>query len=124
MDTKTSEKIIDWSPIIEACGDESIVQEIIAISLNDAGQSIDLLSEAITSARADDVKLYAHRLKGIAMTIGANRLSELAYSIEHAGGEKDVDTVEKAFEDVKIEFEKVRAFLARDDWMELAKEGD
>ena len=37
-------------------------------------------------------------------------------------GEKDIEAAALLFADVKNEFQKVMAFLSRDDWIEIAKQ--
>jgi len=56
------------------------------------------------------------------MTMGATRLSEKAYHLECAGEERDMVTAVVFLEQVKDEFEKVRLFLSKDDWIEIAKQ--
>ena len=122
MDESANEKTIDWSLIMDVCGYESLVMEIVALSIKDAGKSVRLLSKAIKAGKSEDVALYAHRLKGVAMTMGATRLSEKAYRFECAGDEKDIEGAALLFDDLRVETEKVISFLSRNDWMEVAKQ--
>ena len=121
MDESVVEKIIDWAMIMDVCGYESLVKVIIKSSLKEARQTVRLLAKAIKAGNSEDVALYAHRLKGVAMMMGATRLSERAYQLECVDEERDMVTAVVLLEQVKDEFEKVRLFLSKDGWIEKAK---
>lgn len=121
MNKVTSEKVIDWATLMDVCGDESVIKEIVTISIKDVDEAMGLLAEAIETGNSADVALYAHRLKGVAMTMGAHLLSEGAYQLECAGNKEDMAAAVTLIEQVKEEFEKVRSFLSRADWIETAK---
>ncbi|MBW8039355.1 MAG: Hpt domain-containing protein [Planctomycetes bacterium] len=122
MDESTTEKIIDWATVMNVCGYESLVETIIKSGLKDARQALKLLAKAIKAANSADVALYAHRLKGVGMTMGATGLSEKAYRLECAGDEKDIETAASLLGDVEDEFEKVTTFLSESDWIEAARQ--
>lgn len=122
MDGHTTEKIIDWVTVMDVCGDESLVETIIKSGMKDARQALRLLAKAIEAANSADVTLYAHRLKGVAMTMGATGLSEKAYRLECAGDEKDIEKAASLLGDVEDEFEKVTTFLSESDWIETARQ--
>jgi HPt (histidine-containing phosphotransfer) domain-containing protein len=121
MKKNVSEKIIDRAALMDTCGYESMAEEIVKVSLGDIKQSLELLGKAIKAANSADIELYAHRLKGVAMTMGAAKLAERAYSIECAGNEEDIETAASAFDGLKEDAESVMSFLSRDDWIEEAK---
>ena len=122
MNETTTERIIDWTMLMDICGYENMVEKIVKLSAKDAGQTSKLLTKAIKCSESKDIALYAHRLKGIAMTIGAVQLSEKTYLLECAGNEKNIDDPPLLFNDVKVELTKVLDFLSRADWMEMAKQ--
>ncbi|MBW8039353.1 MAG: response regulator [Planctomycetes bacterium] len=121
-DIRSKITIIDWSSIVEICGDKNMVEEIVRIFLEDAPQSMELISEAIKTKNPKDLKLYAHRLKGSSRHVAAKELSEKAYRLECAGNKEDIDTAAPLFDDLQAEFEKVIAFLSRSDWIDKAKQ--
>lgn len=116
------EAIISWSVIMEACGTEDMVEEIVGMFLKDAPRCMELAGEAVESKNLKDLKLYAHRLKGSAGYVGAVQLSEVCRRLECAADEKDIEAAALLFSDVKEAFEKVMSFLSRDNWIELAKQ--
>ncbi len=119
---QNDEIIIDWSSIIEICIDEDMVGEIVEIFLEDAPQCVKLIADAIKTRNSEDLKLYAHRLRGSARHVAAKELAERAYRLECAGDEKDIDTAALFFDDFKNEFNKVIAFLSETDWVDKAKQ--
>ena len=117
-----NECVINWSSVMDTCGDESIVGAIIEAVMEDSPDSIASIGKAINAQKPYDVVLYAHRLKGEALTIGARRLGEKAALLEYAGEEKKMVAAALLFEQVKQEFETVASFLSTPDWIETAKQ--
>ena len=103
-------------------GDEDMVKKIITIFLDDSLKSIELIDQAIKTSNSKDVMLYAHRLKGSSRHICTEQLGEVAYRLECAGNEGNIDAAVGFFEELKVEFEKVKTFLSRSDWIEIAKQ--
>jgi len=116
------EEVIDWGTVIGVCGDEGIVKGIAGAILEDGPRSIGLIAEGLKSEDAGEVRLYAHRLKGAALTMGAVRLSEMAFGLECAADDGDLSTSASLFEDVRSEFEKLAFFLSEPGWIEKAKQ--
>jgi len=121
-DVQSKETIITWSAIMETCGDEDMVEEIVKIFLKDAPRCVELIADAIKNKNLKDLKLYSHRLKSTAGHVAAKQLSAIAYHMECAVDEKDIEAAALLFDDVKDELQKVMAFLSRDDWIEMAKQ--
>jgi len=119
---QSKEAIISWSSIMEICSDEDMVKEIVKIFLKNAPQCVELIADAIKSKNLKDLKLYAHRLRGSARHVAAKQLSEMAYRLECAAYEKDIETAASLLGDIKNEFEKVHSFLSEDGWIEIAKQ--
>ena len=114
--------LVDWEIIRSICEDENVLREIASAILEDGPRSINAIQEAIDAKNAAGVRLYAHRLKGAAVAIGATVLSEKSYSLECAGQNSDMSGVAELFEDVQNEFEKLALFLSDPQWVELAKQ--
>ena len=116
------ESIIGWASIMEVCGDENIVEDIVKIFLEESPEIMEHIADAIKDENAKDANFYAHRLKGAARHIAAKQLAEKAYCLERAGKENDMEAFASLFEDLKGELEKVISFLSKADWAEIAKE--
>jgi len=119
---RSSEHVIDWASVTNICDDETVIKEIAKAFLEDGPQTVSSIADAIKAKKPADVQLYAHKLKGAALTIGANRLSETAYRLECAGQKKDIAEAGSLFDDVRSEFEKLVSVLSQADWIEIAKQ--
>jgi CheY-like chemotaxis protein/HPt (histidine-containing phosphotransfer) domain-containing protein len=122
VNVQSAEEVIEWAAVTNICDDEIVIKEIAKAFLEDCPQTVSSIAEAIESENPADVQLYAHKLKGAALTIGAKRLSETAYRLECAGQKKDTAEAASLFDDVQSEFEKLTAFLSEADWIETAKQ--
>jgi HPt (histidine-containing phosphotransfer) domain-containing protein len=114
---------IDWTSVMNICGDENIVREIAKAILEDDSATVKFIADAVEHNETDNVQLYAHKLKGSAMTIGAHCMKEAAYKLEMAGKEKDTGSFDSLYKDVKKQFETLASFLSDPDWIEKAKIG-
>ncbi len=114
-------EILNWNELINRLGDEELIRDIVPIFLNDNKERIEKLAEAVEGGDSKMLKLYAHAVKGAARNIGATRLSDIAHRLECSGREDDQDAVPPLFDALKMEVEKVVAFLSLEDWIEIAK---
>jgi signal transduction histidine kinase/CheY-like chemotaxis protein len=65
-------------------GDEELLNEIVALSLEDLPRSLKRLQEALQAGQIDAVRQHAHSIKGAAANVGAQALSALAAALESA----------------------------------------
>ena len=119
---QNSEDIIDWTSIAKICDDEDMIKRLAKTILEKGPKNIKSLAEAIQAQNPKDILLYAHKLRGEALAIGATCLSEKVERVELAGEEKDIKTAALLFDDVQAEFDKVVSFLSQPDWIEIAKQ--
>ena len=87
----------------------------------DDSETVKTIAIAIENNEAENVRLYAHKLKGSAMAIGAHHLKEAAYKLEMAGKQGDTASFESLFDEVKKQFEILVSFLSHPDWIKMAK---
>ena len=112
---------VDFLIIEKSYDDEEILKEIVKIVLDDAPKTIELLAEAITAGDSNNVKLYAHKLKGLARHVAARKLTDMLYDLETKGREGLLEGSEALFADIQTEFNKLKSFLSQPNWMETAK---
>jgi len=122
MCSDAAECPIDWEFVMETCGDEEIAEVITCSFVGDAPEMLQALRGAIDAGNAKDILLYAHKIKGSALNIGARKLGEKAAPIEDAGDNGDIKTADDLFGAMETEFDKVIAFLSEQDWMDRAKQ--
>jgi HPt (histidine-containing phosphotransfer) domain-containing protein len=109
---------------MEVCGEEDMVEELVKASVEDGAASLDLLCRAVETRDLKNIELYAHRLKGVSMVMGAVTLTPLAYALEEAANEGRLDDVPGLLTPVQETFDQVSAFLSQDNWIRLAKQSD
>jgi len=114
--------VVNWSRLIEMCGDEEVANEIVKMFVKDSPRCIETIVEAIKDNNPRHVGLYAHSLKGAAAQISAEKLADVALKLELAGKEKNINAIPVLFENVREQFNQVIQFLSQEDWMEQAKQ--
>jgi PAS domain S-box-containing protein len=117
-----NQSVISWAAIIEQCGEEEVVREVVEVFLKEAPKYMEMLSEAIKNKDSKDIRFYAHKLKGSSSYVTAKQLVEKAQQLELAGMKQDMDVAGSLFEQVREEFTKVISFLSQPDWDKKAKQ--
>jgi signal transduction histidine kinase/DNA-binding NarL/FixJ family response regulator len=102
--------------------DDEILKETLKIFFEDAPDTIEHLAEAVKAKDCENVKMYAHKLKGLARHVAANKITDMLFDLETKGREERLDGSEALFADIQIEFDKLITFLSRPDWLELAEQ--
>jgi HPt (histidine-containing phosphotransfer) domain-containing protein len=118
------DRIIDWASLLDICGEEDMVEELVEASVEDAMECMALLNQAVLTKDLETIELYAHRLKGVSMVMGAATLTPLAYALEQAGNEDRLEDVSGLLAPIQETFDQVSAFLSQDNWIEMAKQLD
>jgi two-component system sensor histidine kinase/response regulator len=116
-----SREILNWDHIISRLGDESLIREIAPIFVKDNRDRFDGLERAVNTGDAENIKLYAHAIRGAGRNIAARRLADLAFKLECAGREGDIETSVTLLDAIRTELDKVVTFLSRPDWVDVAK---
>jgi len=111
---------IDFEIIKKIYDDEEILKETLEIFFEDASQTIELLAEAITAGDPSNVKMYAHKLKGLARHVAARKLTDMLFELETKGRESNLDDSEALFADVRTEYDKLISILSQPDWIKTA----
>ena len=111
---------IDWSKAMKYCGDESVIKRIAASILNDVRKSLELLKDNLAQQNYKDVVIYAHKIRGAVLSIGADLVAEKAELIEFAA-EKEDPNISIMIPPLANELNKLTDFLSQKDWMEKAK---
>lgn len=114
--------IIDWTAVTNICSDEDVIKSVADAILQDGPDCIEHIDSALQSQNHAHVRLYAHRLKGAALTIGAGHLADTAYAIESAGDKQDIAASASLFGQLKTEFQNLQSFLSQPDWIQKAKQ--
>jgi signal transduction histidine kinase/CheY-like chemotaxis protein/HPt (histidine-containing phosphotransfer) domain-containing protein len=121
-DEQYGEHPVDFAIINNIYDDKNVLKKTVKIFLEEAPQTIELLAEAIEAMDSQNVKLYAHKLRGLARHVAARKLSDLLYHLEHLGREGKLEGAGALFADIQTEFEKLKSFLSEPDWTESAEQ--
>jgi len=122
---KTGQKkdnVINWGDLMKRLGDEGIIIKIVSSFIADNIKRLESLAEAIQADEPDDVKYYAHLLRGAAATVGAVFLSKAVYKLEVMGEQRCLQGAWPVFEETRAEFDRLKLFLAEPDWIQIVKE--
>ena len=115
------EIVIEWDRLISRIVEEDLARELMPVCVQDNKERLGLLVEAVQSGDAEDVKLYAHGIKGSAANLGAERLAQAARDIEHMASQGDLSQADERLQEIQAEFECFETFVSQPDWIERAK---
>jgi len=121
-DEQYGEFPVDFAIIKKIYDDEDVLKETVKIFLEDAPQTIELLAEAIEAKDSKNVKMYAHKLKGLARHVAARKLTDMLYNLETKGRKGELEGSEALFTDIQTEFDKLKTFLSQPNWTKTAKQ--
>lgn len=107
-----SQSVIDMHTFNEVCElMDDDMGKFIDTFLQNSPKIIDTIEQSLKGGNIESVFLSAHQLKGGSSSIGALALSDLAFKIEKAGRAGETDPIPELLEQLKVEFEAVRAEL-------------
>ena len=119
-DGSTDELTVNWGHAMSFCGDEKAINRVVKSIIEDGYECINAIVNAIELDDSKQILLYAHRLRGSALTIGIEGLAEAAGKIEDAAHDGDVILAASYVEGLRCEYHRTVEFLNRDDWMEIS----
>ena len=120
VDEQHGEVPVDFAIIQKIYDDKDVLKETVKVFLEDAPQTIELLAEAIEARDSKNVKMYAHKLRGLARHVAARQISDMLYHLETKGREEELEGSETLFADIQTEFDKLKSFLSQPNWAESA----
>ena len=93
-------------------GDESFLEELLDLYLEDFPQKIEQLQMAIEQKKFELIRKLGHSLKGSSATLSLTFLQEASSQMEMAGGDKDIVKANKLLTFLKREFKRLEDFLS------------
>jgi HPt (histidine-containing phosphotransfer) domain-containing protein len=91
--------------------DPKFTAEVLGSYLRDGLRTMDDLEAAIKAEDARACELLAHRMKGASLNLGAEKLGSIALAIETLACDGDLSKTAPLIEQLRAEFESVRACL-------------
>ena len=121
-ETKTTESILDLTTaMVNMDGDAELLQEIVEIFMETAGDQFASLEAAIAAGDVSLTAIQAHALKGGASNFCAGRFVAAALRLElHAKG-GSLDGAEQMVTDMRTRLDEVREVVAAVNWDEIAR---
>jgi HPt (histidine-containing phosphotransfer) domain-containing protein len=119
--SQESRRVIEWARLIDRIGDEDIAREIVPLCVEDNRERLEMLDIAVKASNCEEVKLYAHAIKGSTGNIGAERLSQIAARLEAMAFDGDLSQAQSLLQEITTEFRRLEAFVSNPDWAETAK---
>ncbi|MHC4740402.1 MAG: ATP-binding protein [Planctomycetota bacterium] len=119
--SRKNDRVIEWAELIDRIVDENIAREVVPLCVEDNRERLEMLDIAVKTSNAEEVKLYAHAIKGSAANIGAERLSEVAARLEAMAFEGDLSQSQSLLQEIATEFGRLESFVSNPDWLEMAK---
>ncbi|HKB91654.1 MAG TPA: Hpt domain-containing protein [Opitutaceae bacterium] len=106
VDPESLQSLRDITP-----GDPGFLNEIITLFLEDTPARIAEISDCLAKGDGPTLTRAAHSLKGSSSNFGAEAFRLLAEKIEGMGKQGDFASIPPALEELKAEYERVKAAL-------------
>ena len=121
--TRLDTSVIDWNDLMHRCSDDEELAAIVTEAFFiDNPKYLEDLRREIENGNPIEARSCAHTLKGSAAAIGAQVLSDAAQQLEMVAKNSDLSNAEQLLCNIEQEFERLKSFLAKTDWMKIAKE--
>ncbi len=109
---KANTPIAYQSALERVGGDESFLEELLALYFEDFPQKVEQLQMAIEQKNFELIRKLGHGLKGSSSTLSLTFLQEASSQMEIAGGDKDIVKASKALAFLRQEFKRLEDFLS------------
>lgn len=108
---------LNYDALLRRCmGNLQLAERVVDRFLNCFDQEFEQLSLALGNEDMPQLSKLAHRLKGSALTVSAERLADLLWQIEQLSNVGEVDSVVERVEELSLERDMiVRAVASRND---------
>ncbi|MDM8551141.1 ATP-binding protein, partial [Desulfobacterales bacterium HSG2] len=88
-------------------GNEMVCKKVLIVALRQIPEQLAVLKAALEKNDAKEINMQGHAIKGMAGNIAAHRLCDLAYEMEMAGKEGDLDKAHSLISRLEREFERL-----------------
>ncbi|MFV9644981.1 MAG: Hpt domain-containing protein [Desulfobacterales bacterium] len=120
MNGKKAKPVFDRDYALEMTdGDTEFLKELVDLFNADYPQKLAGILRAIEEKDFDVIDKTAHSLKGASGNLGLNRVYELAFEIERMGKAKNIEGIDKIYQELEEELERFKEFISRPDWEEV-----
>jgi HPt (histidine-containing phosphotransfer) domain-containing protein len=111
---------IDLASVLERIGgDESFLQELIDVYVDDFIEKYAQLKQAIEQEEYNTIKEVGHSLKGASGNLSLTDLQETSYNLELSGKEENIEQAKQSFLRLGEEFKRLKDLLPFSKWQEI-----
>ncbi|MEX2467717.1 MAG: Hpt domain-containing protein [Gemmatimonadota bacterium] len=97
IDPQALERLREW-------GGDKLVGQMIRLFISNAGQRMDQIRTGVSEDQIRDAEMGAHSLKSSAANLGAERVRELAATIELAASDGDMVPIRECLPELEVAF--------------------
>lgn len=115
-----TQEIFDPEKVLKVLdGDVNLLREITGIFMESSVSDMETLQQAIAAWNSEKIQQEAHKIKGAAANIGAERVRALALEMEHSARQEDLSKTRCLFETLQKEMGKFEELLKQYAWESL-----
>ncbi len=111
MSLKAESSAVDADTVAMLREDGSLLLELRDLFLTEAADQLSKMSEALRQNDAEALAMAAHRLKGSAVTFGAEELRQLCVELEEAAKSGSFGGIDGMIQQVQAECDRVKLAL-------------
>ena len=105
-------EVFDKSGFLERLGgDESLFRKLLRMFLDDAPVQIERMQQHLKDEDLAGVQLRAHSLKGVAMSIGGTAMQKVAFEIEVAASNRELERTRGLIPKLQKELERLKSII-------------
>lgn len=97
-------------------GDASFLKMLTDFFLKEQIDNLDNFAELQKNEDYEGIRRAGHTIKGAAMNVGANQVSEIGFAIEQMGRQEDLSQLESTVEELRNGLEELSQFLDTVNW--------
>jgi HPt (histidine-containing phosphotransfer) domain-containing protein len=112
---------VNFSIIQKIYDNEEVLKETVTIFLEEAPQTMKLLSEAVEAEDPNNIKIHAHKLKGLTRHVAARKLTDILFELETKGRKAELNGSKELCAEVQKELDKLMLFLYDPNWYQTAE---
>ncbi|AQQ08338.1 Hpt domain protein [Sedimentisphaera cyanobacteriorum] len=117
----TESSLVSLDSLSEFCASPEVVEELVDVFVEDGKYCLDKIEEGLAGKDCGQVCLYAHRIKGSARYIAADKLAQAALNLENASKQTPCTDLSGFFNELKKAFSNVVDYFDNSDWKSQIK---
>jgi PAS domain S-box-containing protein len=109
-----NEEVFDFAVLDKmSLGDKEFQVELLGHYTKDLDERFNRLMEFIQSQNLPKITAEAHTIKGASFSVGANKIGNIAYSIELTGRQKDLENVNQWMDKLSLAIKETKMVLEK-----------